>query len=149
MKHRQVRPILVMLESFVALTSIIFGGGLAIGAIQLPVAWLQGSPFRDYAILGLVMAIIIGGGALLAVITILTQHKVSLLISAIAGLLLMAFEFVEVSIIDRNLGNWLLLVAPLQALYSALALTIVALAVYLWMIEYRHPHLHSRHANQV
>ena len=42
MKHKEVRLTLVVLESFVALTSIICGVGLAVGAIQFPLAWLQG-----------------------------------------------------------------------------------------------------------
>ena len=149
MKHKGVRLTLVVLEAFVALTSIVCGVGLAVGAIQFPLAWLHGAPFSDYIILGLVMAIIVGGSSLLAAATILTGREVGVLVSALAGLLLMGFEVVEVSIIDRNLGNWLLLVVPLQAIYSVLALTIFGLAVSLWMTEYRSQHFHSRHASQV
>jgi hypothetical protein len=61
----------------------------------------------------------------------------------------MGFEVVEVSIIDRNLGNWLLLVLPLQAIYSVLSLTIFGLAAFLWMTEYRSQHFHSRHVSHV
>ena len=149
MKHTGVRLTLVVLEAFVALTSIVCGVGLAAGAIQFPLAWLQGAPFIDYIILGLVMAIIVGGSSLLAAATILTGHEVGVFVSALAGLLLMGFEVVELSIIDPNLGNCLLLVVPLQAIYSMLALTIFGLAVFLWMTEYRSQHSHSRHVRQV
>ena len=147
MKHKGVRLTLVVLEAFVALTSIVCGAGLAVGAIQFPLAWLQGAPFSDYAILGLVMAIIVGGSSLLAAATILTGHKVGVLVSALAGLVLMGFEVVEVSIIDRNLGNWLLLVVPLQTFYSMLSLTIFGLAAFLWMTEYRSQRFHTRHVS--
>ena len=147
MKHKGIRLTLFVLEASVALTSIVCGVGLALGVIQLPLTWLQGAPFSDYTILGLVMAIIVGGSSLLGVATILRGHEVGVLISALAGLLLMCFEVVEVSIIDGNLGNWLLLVAPLQATYSALSLTIVGLAAFLWMTEYRSQHFHSRHVS--
>jgi len=146
MKHKEVRLTLVVLESFVALTSIICGVGLAVGAIQFPLAWLQGTPFSDYIILGLVMAIIVGGSSLLAAATILTEREVGVLVSALAGLLLMGFEVLEVSIIDRNLGNWLPLVVALQASYSLLSLTIFGLAAFLWMTEYRSQHF-FRHSS--
>jgi hypothetical protein len=149
MKHTGVRLTLVVLEAFVALTSIVCGAGLAAGAIQFPLAWLQGAPFSDYIILGLVMAIIVGGSSLLAAATILTGREVAVFVSALAGLLLMGFEVLEVSIIDPNLGNWLLLVVPLQAIYTMLALTIFGLAVFLWMTEYRSHRSHSRHVSQV
>lgn len=149
MKHKGVRLTLVVLEAFVATTSIVCGVGLAVGVIQFPLAWLQGTPFSDYAILGLVMAIIVGGSSLLAAATILTGREVGVLGSALAGLLLMGFEVVEVSIIDPNLGNWLLLVVPLQTIYSVLGLTIFGLAAFLWMTEYRSHRFPSRHVSQV
>jgi hypothetical protein len=59
------------------------------------------------------MAIIVGGSAFLAAATIRSGREVGVLVSALAGLFLMGFEVVEVSIIDRNLGNWLFLVMKL------------------------------------
>jgi hypothetical protein len=147
MKHKGVRLTLVVLETFVALTSILCGAGLAVGAIQFPLAWLQGMPFSDYTILGLVMASIVGGSSLLAAATILTGREVGVLVSALAGLLLMGFEVVEVSIIDRNLGNWLLLVVPLQAIYSVIGLASFGLAASLWITEYRSQHYNHMHAS--
>src|SRR6266487_2810987 len=110
MKHKEVRLTLVVLESFVALTSIVCGSSL------------------------------------LAAATILTEREVGVLVSALAGLLLMGFEVLEVSIIDRNLGNWLPLVVALQASYSLLSLTIFGLAAFLWMTEYRSQHF-FRHSS--
>jgi hypothetical protein len=80
---------LVGFEAFVALTSIVYGVGLAVGVVQFPLSWLQGTPFSDYVIPGLVMAIIAGGSSLLAAATILTGSKVGVLMSACAGLLLL------------------------------------------------------------
>jgi hypothetical protein len=145
MKHKGVRLMLVVLEAFVALTSIVCSVGLAVGVIKFPLAWLQGAPFRDYIILGWVMAILVGGSSLLAAAMILKEREVGVLFSALAGLLLMGFEVVEVSLVDHNLGIWLLLVAPLQAIYPLISLTMIGLAVFLWMIEFRSQHFHSRH----
>jgi hypothetical protein len=145
MKHKGVRLALVVLEAFVALTSIVCGVGLALGVIQFPLPWLAGAPFHDYFILGWVMAIVVGGSSLVAAATMLTGVEIGVLFSALAGLFLMGFEVVEVSLVDRNLGYWLLLVVPLQAIYSVIGLTLVGLAVFLWLTEYRGQHFHSRH----
>ena len=147
MKHKGVRLILVVLEAFVALTSIACGVGLTVGAVQFPLAWLQGTPFSDYTIPGLVMAIIVGGSSLLAAETILTGREGGVLVSALAGLLLTGFEVAEVAIIDPNVGNWLPLAVVLQAIYSGLSMTIFGLAASLWMTEYRRQQFHPRHVS--
>jgi hypothetical protein len=144
MKHRGVRLTLVVLEAFVALTSIACGVGLVVGAVQFPLAWLQGTPFSDYTIPGLAMAIIVGGSFLLAAETIFTGREGGVLVSALAGLLLVGFEVAEVAIIDRNVGNWLPVAVGLQAIYSVLSLTIFGLASSLWMTEYRSQHFRTR-----
>ena len=60
MKHNRVRLTLVVLEAFVALTSIACGVGLMVGAVEFPVAWLAGTAFSDYTMPGLVMATVVG-----------------------------------------------------------------------------------------
>jgi len=147
LKHKGVRLILVVLEAFVALTSIACGVGLAVGVVQFPLAWLAGTPFSDYTVPGLLMAIIIGGSSLLAAETIFTGREGGVVVSALAGLLLMGCEVAEVVSIDRNLGNWLPFVVVLQAIYSLLSLTIFGLAVSLWVTEYRRQHFHPRHVS--
>ena len=136
---------LVVLEAFVGLACLVCGVGLAVGVIQFPLAWLAGAPVHDYIILGWVMAILVGGSSLLAAATMLAGREVGVLFSALAGLLLMGFEVVEVSLVDHNLGIWLLVVVPLQTVYSVIGLTLIGLAVYLWITEYRSLHLHTRH----
>jgi hypothetical protein len=149
MRHKGVRLTLAVLEAFVALTAIGCGLGLEVGAIEFPLAWLAGTPFSDYALPGLLMAMLVGGSSLLAAATIFTEGEVGVLVSAFAGLLLIGFEFVEAAAIDRNLGNGLLLALGFQATYSALALIIVGLAVSLWMTEYGRHHFPTGHLSHV
>ena len=56
MKHKAVRIALAAIEAIIGLGAI--GGGIAIltGAFNqwLPLAWLQGTPFNDYTIPGLI-----------------------------------------------------------------------------------------------
>ncbi len=68
MKHKGIRIALTVIEALIGLGAI--GGGIAIltGAFDqwFPVAWLQGTPFSDYTIPGLLLLIVVGGGMLLA-----------------------------------------------------------------------------------
>lgn len=145
MTHKRERLTLAILEAFVALTALGCGLGLEVGAIQFPLAWLVGTPFSDYVLPGLLMAVIVGGSSLLAAATIFTGGEVGVLISVLAGLLLLGFEFVEAAIIDPNVGNGLPLALGFQVGYSVLALIIVGLAGSLWMAEYRRHHFPTGH----
>ena len=140
MKHKILRISLFVLEAFGAITTIAGGIGLLTGAIPFPLGLLQGTPFVDYTIPGLALAIIVGGSMLLAAATIFTGREVGVLTSAFAGLAMIGFEVVEVFIIDRFGGSWLLIAVVLQAFYFVLGLTIFGLAAQLWLTEFRHVH---------
>jgi hypothetical protein len=149
MKHKRVRFTLFVLEAFVALTSIACGVGLMVGAVQFPVAWLAGTPFSDYTMPGLVMAVVVGGSSSLAAEMTRAGRAGGVVASALAGLLLMGFEVAEVAMIDRNVGNWLPYAVGFQAIYSTLSLTIVGLAAFLWRTEHHRRHFQTRHVGQV
>ena len=127
------------------LTSLVGGIGLLTGGIAIPLDWLQGSPFLDYTVPGLALAIIVGGSMLLAAATIFTRREVGVLASGFAGLAMMIFEIVEVAVVDRFAGSWLLLALSLQAFFFALGLAIFVLAARLWMAEFRSQHFPVRH----
>ncbi|HKF38496.1 MAG TPA: hypothetical protein VKB35_16485 [Ktedonobacteraceae bacterium] len=76
---------------------------------------VQGSPFVDYTISGLALAIIVGGSMLLAAATIFTGHEVGVPASGFAGLAMMIFEIAEIAVVDRFAGSWLLVALSLQA----------------------------------
>ncbi len=122
----------VLLDAWVAATSIGFGASLALGVIRLPLAWLPGAPLSDYTLLGAVMAIAVGGSALAATAVARRSRRAGLVLSVIAGVILAGCEVVEVTLIDPNVGRWLMLVAPLQATYSAIALAMIGLPISLW-----------------
>lgn len=62
--------VLAIVEGFVGVTAV--GGGVALAAapdggyLQLPRALLEGSPFSDYLVPGLLLATFVGAGGLLA-----------------------------------------------------------------------------------
>ncbi len=64
MKHKGIRITLVVIELFVGLWAVIGGVGLVTGAIpflQMPIEYLQGTPFSDYTIPGLLLLLVVGG----------------------------------------------------------------------------------------
>lgn len=147
MKHKTLRITAFVLAVFGALTTIAGGVGLVTGAIQTPLDWLQGSPFADYTVPGLALAILVGGSMLLAAATVLTGREVGVLASVFAGLAMMIFEIVEVVVIDHIAGSSLLIAVSLQAFYFVLGLVVFGLASYLWMTEYRAYHFPTRHVS--
>lgn len=151
MKHKIIRIALIVIELFVGLWAVIGGVGLMTGAIPfllMPVEYLQGTPFSDYTIPGLLLLIVVGGSFLFAAATILTGREVGVLASALAGLIVIGFEAVEVAIIDRYaivLPN----AVPQQVIMSVLGLACFGLAAYLWLTEYRKLHVSTRHVSHI
>jgi hypothetical protein len=136
MNHKLVRFALVVLEALVALGAIAGGLSLVTGTITFPPAWLQGTPFSDYTIPGLVLAIVVGGSALCAAATVFIHREWAALVSVAAGLLMAGYEVVHFALIDHL--EWF------YVRYFVLGLVIFGLATYLWMGEYRHQHVPTR-----
>jgi hypothetical protein len=108
------------------------------GRIAYPLAWLAGTPFSDYTILGLVLAIVVGGSALLAAATVFIHREWAVLVSAVAGLLLTGYLVVQTAMVDHL--DWF------YAACFAFGVAIFGLATSLWMAEYRSYHL-RRHGS--
>ena len=71
--------LIVVLEAVVALSAI--GGGIAmlLGADKFPVEWLRNTPFNDYTVPALMLAIVVGGSSLIAAVTVFTGPKLAYL----------------------------------------------------------------------
>lgn len=148
MKHKGIRIALAVIEACIGLGAI--GGGIAllIGAMGqwLPVAFLQGTPFSDYIIPGLLLTVVVGGGMLLGAATQFIQREWTVLLSAAMGLIMIGWESVEVAIIDRYAQAVVPSTVVQQVLFSVLGLVIIGLSAYVWMAEYRGEHVPTRHA---
>ena len=145
MKHKGMRITIFVLVVFGALTTLAGGIGLLTGAIAAPLNWLEGSPFVDYTIPGLALAVIVGGSMIFAAVTILTGREIGVLASGFAGLAMMIFEIVEVPVIDPYAGSSLSVALSLQVFFFGLGLVIFVLAVRLWMTEFRSQHFPVKH----
>lgn len=127
----QARRVLTVLDGFLGVTAVFGGLTLLFGWLPIPVSLLVGSPFTSYTIPALALTVLVGGGGLLATALRRRRSSGGLAASGVAGLALLVFEAVELVVIGFS---WLL------ALYVALGLAIVALAVGLWLAERAVPH---------
>ncbi len=142
--HKGRRIALFVIEAFIGVTAIQGGIDLLRGTFDqvLRVAWLAGTPFSDYTIPGLVLLMVVGGSALFSAATVFIDREWAVLVSVLAGLLMVGFEVVEVVSLDSKVGNALPTVLGLQLCYFVLGLAIFGLAGSLWMREYRRQHIH-------
>lgn len=129
----QLRQIgLIVLTGFIALTAL--GGGIALLTgledNRFPLEWLRGTPFPDYTIPALILAIVVGGSALVACILIIRHHRRSRLASVLAGMIMMGYIVVEYLLLQQDPPG----PTNIEVLYFALGTLIVVLAGYGWQV---------------
>ncbi len=149
MKHEVIRIVLLVIAAFIATSAIEGGMALLRGELDrfLSKAWLAGTPFSDYTIPGLVLAIVVGGSALIAAATIFIHREWAVLVSELAGLVMVGYLVVEAVSIDSKVGTALPTALMLQLFYFVLGMALFGLAGFLWKREYRSSrHFHLRHA---
>ena len=114
-----------------ATLDLLLGATAVLGGLGLLLHWypppppelLAGSPFGSYIIPALVLAVVVGGSGLVAAVAVLVRHVWGAAASAVAGLMILCFEAVQIVVIGF---------AWLQAVYVATGLLILALAARLW-----------------
>lgn len=131
MRRRSLRILLTLLTGFVALTAIGGGVALLVGLEdnRFPLEWLHGTPFPDYTIPALLLAVVVGGSALAACVLIIRRHRWALPVAATAGAILMGYITVEFLILQQSPPG----PTPIEYLYVALGAVIVVLAGYSWI----------------
>ena len=149
MKHTGIRITLAVIEALIGLGAI--GGGIALltGAFDrwFPIAWLQGTPFSDYTIPGLILLIVVGGGMLLAAATQFIQREWSVLLSGVMGFFMLGWIAFEVAIIDRYSQAVIPSTVVQQILFPVIGLVMIGLAAYLWKREYAGHSFLTRHSS--
>lgn len=114
----------------------------------LPVVFLQGTPFSDYTIPGLVLAVIVGGGMFLAAVTQFIARAWVVILSVGMGFIMIGWEIIEIAIINRYEQAVVPSTVVQQVLFSVLGVVVIGLSTYLWVTEYRSKHVpigHTRH----
>jgi hypothetical protein len=150
MKHTLVRITIGVPEALIALSAI--GGGIVLlagtykdgvlieagGRGQFPLEWLRHTPFSDYTIPALILAIGAGGSSLIDAVLVFTGREEGVLASVAAGLIMAGYIVVEVVMLKQGV-SWI------EGLYFGLGLLISGLAGYLWMVKHRGHRLQIRH----
>ena len=91
------RLVLVATELVVGIGALFGGYGLLADAEGLGAkeSWLDGSPFADYTIPGLVLLVVIGGGLLTAAALAVSGHAAAAGAALVMGVVLLAWGIVE------------------------------------------------------
>jgi hypothetical protein len=118
-----IRYALGVLLAFLALNA--FGGGYygMSGAEKVPLEWLEGSPFKNYFIPGLILFIVVGGSFLIASILVFARLHYDRLASFAAVLIVYIWLAVQITII--GCVSWM------QPVTAILALVILILTWFL------------------
>jgi hypothetical protein len=83
---------LQLLMGFVALTC---GGLLMVNGLGMPQSTLDQSPFDDFLIPGMTLALIVGGSLLISARLIWIKHQLAQLFSVLAGWILLGWIVIE------------------------------------------------------
>ena len=96
---RVIRNILGLILAFAALNAL--GGGYygMAGAESVPLEWLNGSPFKNYFIPGIILFIIVGGSFLIASVSVFANARYARMASFFSVLVVFIWLAVQVSII--------------------------------------------------
>jgi hypothetical protein len=136
LKQIVVRIALFILEACVAVFVLLSDGPVLTNTMYFPPEWFQGISFGDNIVAALVVTGVIGAFALAAAATVFIRREWSVLLSAVAGLLLAGFATVQLVMVQSFF--WL----PVLSL--VIGLTVFGLAAFLWMTEYRRQHFPTR-----
>jgi hypothetical protein len=78
-----------------------FGGGYygMAGAEDVPKEWLEGSPFDDYFIPGLVLFVVVGGSFLAAAIAVSANQRLARAAAFVAGTIVLGWLAAETAVL--------------------------------------------------
>jgi len=125
MASRVLRWVLIVMTTFLALTGFAGGIGLIADLNAPSLEMLEGSLFHNYIVPGLALFVIVGGIASVATYLLIKWHPLSALGSLLSGLVIIAFEIVEVLVIGSPPG----IARDLQIFYFTLGSLIVAFSI--------------------
>lgn len=134
MKPIVMRSVLTTLLGVVAVFHISEGILVLAGVCAPPVKY-QGTLFTDATLPMLLVAIVVGGAALLAAAMAFIHRARSVFLAAGAGLILIVWEITELVVTHQS--------STLQSIFMYASLAIVALAAFLWTTEVRGQSLNS------
>jgi hypothetical protein len=148
--RRILRGTLIGVDGFAAVSALL-------GAVELETGWpymfpttmLQGTPFSDFAFPGLIMGLVVGGSAAIAMVATIRNASAGAAWSLIAGFTMAGWIIGEVFLLDvlATSGQSLSPYVWLQLFYFGVGLAMVLLSIGLapdsWRAAARRTHLVS------
>ena len=121
-RRSTVEIVLAGLLLAVALPAVAGGIGLLTGVIEPPAEDLADTPFDSYVIPGVLLAVVVGGSSAIASAAVWRRHRLGPAVALVAGLGLMIWIVVQMTMIQFS---------PLQPAYLVAGAAIAALAIVL------------------
>lgn len=101
----KTRILLIILHLIIGLNAIAGGYYGILGAQQVPLEWLEGSPFNSYFIPSLILMLAVGGSHLLAAMWVVLKKTSAKKLSLLSGAILLIWIAAQVAII--GFVSWL------------------------------------------
>jgi hypothetical protein len=123
MRARNIRIALLIMDAFVAVTAAVGGLALVTGleGDRFPLNLLESTPFSSYMVPGLILTVVVGGSASIAIAALLRGLDSGAPASIIAGAILMGWIIGEALLLHQP--SWF------EAFYFALGVTMAALGL--------------------
>jgi hypothetical protein len=124
MRRNFLRYLISFLFLFIALNA--FGGGFygMSGAKDIPIQWLERSPFKNYFIPSFILFILVGGSSLTASISVFKKFKTGKFTAFFSAIIILVWIVVQVLII--GFVSWM------QPAIAGLSLIILILSIILY-----------------
>lgn len=124
-----MRRALLIDEGFIGVSAVLGGTAIAMGLVRIPADWVDNlpEPLTNTSILGLCLALVVGGSCLgaLAVVLVSRSHRAAYA-SVCCALVVLVWMFVEA--VDLGPATWL------EPLYSTMTGLLAVLAyAYMWL----------------
>ncbi len=127
----RVRFALFVLDISAAVSAVIGGIAVALDVDRFPREWLAGTPFGDYLLPGLILAIVVGGVTGLAAVVTARSPRLGAPASVAAGVVLTGWIVGELLLLNQNSASTSPR-SPIEGLYLGVGLAIVAVSLVLW-----------------
>jgi hypothetical protein len=102
MEHTRSRRALIAIDGFAGVSALL---GMAIllldWPIQFPASWLERTPFGDYTLPALILGLVVGGSALVAMGAMIGRASAGPALSLLAGAIMIGWIVSEIVLLDR------------------------------------------------
>ena len=105
MNSRVERVAIEAVAIFIMVSAVAGGIGLIGGGLAFPTDWLAGTSFTGYALPGAILAVIVGGSALLAAVLMLRQHPLAVPAAFGAGVIQVGWIIGELLLVGTRDGG--------------------------------------------